>query len=268
MPKIFTSLRPSRSILFCAATAVLALTACDKESNTGVQRMQVGSADAASAQAAPAAPATTGDPGAIPKHAAPPLSQLAGANTAGDASGADGDNENMQIQAGETKVMAGGNILQVAGIAFTVSEDWQNVKTSNNIRVAEYKLPGSGGDAEMAIFYFGKGQGGGVEDNIRRWAGQFSDPNTTQPGAQVARMERNNLRTALVKTEGTYNPSSMGGMAPAAEPKDDFALFGLVVEGGPEGSVFVKVTGPKATMAEQDENLQKMAQSVRVSDYK
>lgn len=256
----------SKLILCSAASALLALTGCDKENNTGVQRMQVGSADAAATQASPTPPATAGDAGAIPKHAAPPLSQLAGASHAADAG--DADDANMTIQAGETKVMAGGNILQVAGIAFTVSEDWQNVKTSNSIRVAEYKLPGSGGPAEMAIFFFGKDQGGGMEDNIRRWAGQFSDPNTTQPGAQVARVETNKLRTALVKTEGTYTPANMGGMAPAAEPKDNYALFGLVVEGGPEGSVFVRVTGPKATMAEQDETLEKMAQSVRVSDYK
>jgi hypothetical protein len=177
---------------------------------------------------------------------------------------------NMVIQPGQTKVMAGGNILQVAGLAFTVSEKWKNVKPESAIRVAEYELPGSGGPAQMAVFYFGKNQGGGIEDNIKRWAGQFTaDPSTTSTGgAQVARVEKENLRLALVKTEGTYDPGSMGPMAPSSGPKPNSALFGLVVEGGPEGSVFIKVTGPKATLAEQDKDLEAMAQSVRVSEYK
>ena len=32
----------------------------------------------------------------------------------------------------------------------------------------------SAGDAETVVFYFGPGQGGGVESNIARWAGQFT----------------------------------------------------------------------------------------------
>jgi hypothetical protein len=176
------------------------------------------------------------------------------------------------IQAGETKVMAGGNILQAAGLAFTVDDAWKNVKPSSAMRIAQYQLEGSGGPAEMAIFYFGPGQGGGIEDNIKRWAGQFtpdSASTTETAGAQVARLEKEGgLRLALVKTEGTFDPGSMMPGQAASGPKPDYALFGLVVEGGPEGSLFVKVTGPKATLAEQDKALEIFAQSVRVSGYK
>jgi hypothetical protein len=257
-------------LLLALAGAAMIFTGCEKEDERGVSRLQVGSAAQSPQAQQPGSMDPAGADSSIPKHAAPPLSQLVGSNPHGaDAtttgSGADAD---MMVQAGETKVMAGGNILQVAGLAFTVSETWENVKASNPVRVAEYRLNGSGGPAEMAVFYFGKNQGGGLEDNIRRWAGQFSDTSTTSPGAQVARIERDGLRIALVKTEGTYNPGSMGPMAPQQGPKENFALFGLVVEGGPEGSVFIKVTGPKATLAEQDADLEKMAQSVRISEYR
>jgi hypothetical protein len=256
--------------LAALTAATLFIAGCEKKNDTGVERMQVGAATQTSSAVSPSDinPAAEGD--AIPKHSAPPLSQLSGSNPHGADATTTGpaDDPNMLVQAGQTKVMAGGNILQVAGLAFTVSDQWENVKASNPVRVAEYKINGSAGPAEMAVFYFGKNQGGGMEDNIRRWAGQFSDTGTSAPGAQVARIERDNLRIALVKTEGTYNPGSMGPMAPKSGPKENYALFGLVVEGGPEGSVFIKVTGPKATIAEQDEALEKMAQSVRVSDFK
>lgn len=253
------------------AISSLMLAGCEKKEERGVSRLPGMGATAPASDNNTVAANATPDSDAIPKHTAPPLDQLgAGANpNAADphAPGAAAD-PNMIVQAGQTKVMAGGNILQVAGLAFTVSEDWQNVKPENPVRVAEYKLEGSGGPAEMAVFYFGKNQGGGMEDNIRRWASQFADANTTSPGAQVGRIEKGPLKIALVKTQGTYSPGSMGPMMPKAAPQDDYALFGLVVEGGPEGRVFIKVTGPKATLAEQDKALETMAQSVRVSDYK
>lgn len=263
------------TVLILLAAAV-ALPGCEKKKETGVARMP-GLPD--STQVSPGAVPPVGDPAdaeKIPTHTAPPLSQLASGagHGAGMTSGtmdtahAGAADANMEVQAGETRVLAGGNILQVAGLAFTVSDAWENVKPNNPVRVAEYKLNGAGGPAEMAIFYFGKNQGGGVEDNIRRWAAQFSDGSTTASGAEVGRIEKGGLKIALVKTDGTYNPGSMGPMMPKVEPKPDFALFGLVVEGGPEGSVFVKVTGPKATIAEQNEALETMAQSVRISEFK
>lgn len=251
-----------------AVAATLALAGCKEQEDRGVSRIDGLSTSADNASAAATPPPVSG------AHQAPPLSQLQGQNphgamvssTTGTAGAAD---PNMMIQAGQTKVMAGGNILHVAGLAFTVSEDWKNVKPETTMRVAEYELPGSAGPAQMAVFYFGRNQGGSIEDNIRRWAGQFTpDSNTTQTGAQVARIEKDNLRLAMVKTDGTYDPGSMGPMGPASTgPKPNYALFGLVVEGGPEGSLFIKVTGPKETLAEQNEALETFAQSVRVSNF-
>ncbi len=259
-------------LTFTVFIALLSLTACKEEEDRGVSRITglSTSAENASAQATP--PPVSG------VHQAPPLSELAGSNAASPHSGmghgtttgsAMAADPNMMIQAGETKVMAGGNILQAAGLAFTVSEDWKNVKPETSMRVAEYEIPGSAGAAQMAVFYFGRNQGGGIEDNIRRWAGQFTpDSNTTATGAQVARVEKDGLRIAMVKTEGTYDPGSMGPMGPASTgPKPNYALFGLVVEGGPEGSLFIKVTGPKQTITEQNEALEAFAQSVRVSKF-
>ncbi len=252
-----------------AAVALLisaGLSGCTKEEDTGLARIPelTQAATPASAQTTPAEQNS--------EWQAPPLHLASGHGNDHSASttASAAEDPNMLIQPGQTKVMAGGNILQVAGLAFTVSDSWKNVKPESPVRVAEYELAGSGGPAQMAVFYFGKNQGGGIEDNIKRWAGQFTaDPTTTGTGgAQVGRIEKDNLRLALVKTEGTYDAGSMAPMAPKTGPMPGFALFGLVVEGGPEGSVFIKVTGPKATLAEQDKALEEMAQSVRVSEYK
>jgi hypothetical protein len=70
----------------------------------------------------------------------------------------------------------------------------------------------------------------------------------------------------LVRTEGTYNSGTMGGGDGTLRP--GYALFGLVVEGGPEGNIFVKVTGPRSTLQQQRKALEEFARSTRKSNFK
>jgi hypothetical protein len=191
----------------------------------------------------------------------PPFASMApgGANSAG------------MPQPPDTKVLVGGNKLQVAGIAFTIPDGWKSVKPASAFRAAQFELPGAGGIAELAVFYFGPGQGGTVEDNVKRWAGQFSsdDPSTATVPIDVAQVSSNDLQLALVRASGTYNPGSMGpAMGAAAAPKPNHGLLGLVVVGGPEGPVFIKATGPKPTVDEQAKNFETFARSAKKSNYK
>jgi hypothetical protein len=171
----------------------------------------------------------------------------------------------------ETKVLIGGNKLQVAGIAFTIPDGWKSVKPASAFRAAQFDVPGEGGTAELAVFYFGPGQGGSVEDNIKRWAGQFSsdDPSTNTVPMDVAQVSNNELQLALVRVSGTFNAGSMGpGMGAPAEPKPNYGLLGLVVVGGSEGPIFVKATGPKRTIDDQAKNFENFARSAKKSNYK
>ena len=45
------------------------------------------------------------------------------------------------------------------------------------MRKASYEVPRAKGDSEdgeLAVFYFGPGQGGGIDANVERWIKQFS----------------------------------------------------------------------------------------------
>jgi len=123
---------------------------------------------------------------------------------------------------------------------------WQRLAPSNSMRKATYKIPAQAKDpedAEMAVFYFGRDEGGSTEANIQRWVAQFPE---TKPDA-VKRTERsaNGLKQTLVELEGTYTGSGMPG-TPSA-PKSSYRLIGAVVE-TPVGSYFFKMTGPKKTV--------------------
>ena len=52
------------------------------------------------------------------------------------------------------------------------------------MRLATYQVPESG---ECGVYYFGQGQGGGVEANIDRWIGQF------QGSKDYAKMEKRTI---------------------------------------------------------------------------
>ena len=95
---------------------------------------------------------------------------------------------------------------------------------------------------QCAVFYFGPGQGGGIDDNVTRWERQFKD----QPTAKRERRTVSGLAVHMVGIEGTYmNPG--GGMMQSRGEKPGHRLLGAIVE-APEGNVFFKLTGPGATV--------------------
>lgn len=158
-------------------------------------------------------------------------------------------------------------MLRAAGIVFDIPETWTRVEPSSSMRLAQFALPGEAGAAELTVFAFGPGQGGGTQANIDRWIGQFENteaPDQPAPSSTET-FEMDGLTVWLVRAQGRYDPGTMGGMAPATAPVDDAALFGVIVEGGPSGAVFLKAAGPRATMEAHDAALEAMARSARKS---
>ncbi len=131
----------------------------------------------------------------------------------------------------------------VAGVTWTTPGDWAPGKGSA-MRVATYVIPGANGgeDGQCAVFYFGPGQGGGVDDNVTRWERQFKG----SPTASRSQRTVDGLGLTLVDIKGTYlNPG--GGMMQSRGEKSGYRLLGAIVE-APDGHVFFKLTGPAATV--------------------
>src|SRR6476661_7628861 len=68
------------------------------------------------------------------------------------------------------------NSQQAAGAAgsidFDLPQAWQSKPPSSGMRLAQATIPGPGGPADLAVFFFGPGGGGPVDANIERWVGQ------------------------------------------------------------------------------------------------
>ena len=134
-----------------------------------------------------------------------------------------------------------------AGLRWTAPAGWK-AEGAQPMRAATYSIRPVTGDkaaAECAVYFFGAGLGGSVQDNLERWKGQFTGPNGKPSVAQVATRPVRGLLVTTIDTSGEY--SGMGGPMAAARPVPGYRLLGAIVE-GPGGNVFVKLTGPLRTV--------------------
>jgi len=130
---------------------------------------------------------------------------------------------------------------------------------SSAMRKATYQAEGAAGPAEIAVFYFGPNDGGGVEANISRWIGQFQG--ISADDAKRAKNMVGELTVHTVRIEkGTY-ASGMPGAA--SQPQEGWGMHAAVVE-TPAGAYFFKMVGPAATVSEQESAFTTLLQSLKV----
>jgi hypothetical protein len=146
-----------------------------------------------------------------------------------------------------------------AGLRWSVPEGWISAP-AQPMRAATYTLPvapGAGG-GECAIFFFGPDQGGGVQENIERWRSQVLGPDGAAAPAQVATRTIRGLRVTTLDSSGTYTAAA-GPLAPA-QPRPGYRLLGAIVE-GPGGNLFIRLTGPAATVGANQQRFEELLAS-------
>jgi hypothetical protein len=151
-----------------------------------------------------------------------------------------------------------GPAATAGGILWTLPARWTS-GAGSAMRVATYAVPAAKGaePGECAVFFFGTGQGGGVDDNVARWAKQFegaSAPKRTT--ATVAGM-----RVTRAEVAGAYLAPG-GPMMQSTGKKTGYRLLGAIVE-APEGNVFFKLTGPAATVGAAQAEFDALVASLR-----
>jgi hypothetical protein len=140
------------------------------------------------------------------------------------------------------------------GILYVLPAGWTRVKPTGKLRMDQASVTGPAGDAELDVFYFGPGSGGGVEANFDMWTEQV-DGGTPVRGT----FEQGGFKVSWIETAGTLAPSGLKG---PREPRPNSRLIGAVVEGA-GGPWFFKLTGPDATVAAQKEAFLGMLRAIK-----
>jgi hypothetical protein len=148
--------------------------------------------------------------------------------------------------------------FKVSEFTFTRPADWEWVESASPMRKAELKVVDqkTKSKAEVVFYHFGQGPAGGTQANVDRWLGQFVEPRD-KINAKTEDSSVGKHKVTYVSAEGTYKSGMPGG---PQTPMPNYALLGAIIEAS-EGSVFVKMTGPKELTKSATADFKKMVES-------
>ena len=147
-----------------------------------------------------------------------------------------------------------GTLVVIDGLQSRAPAEWQERQPANEMRLKEFRLPAAKkgeSNAELVIFFFGTGQGGSVDANIKRWKDTFVPPEGKKLDdvAKTDSFKVSGVAVTYLDISGTYL-SKFPPFAPNAKTvrKPNYRLLGVVFE-SKKGPYFIKLTGPAETVA-------------------
>lgn len=134
------------------------------------------------------------------------------------------------------------------GLTFSAQAEWIVEAPANEMRKAQYRLPHEAGEATLVVFHFGA-QGGTLEANLARWAGQFEQPDGGDSMERMTRSERalDGLEVLVVDLSGTYVAETFPGSGERVR-QEGWRMLAAVIE-TPQGPYYAKLVGPADTVA-------------------
>lgn len=151
----------------------------------------------------------------------------------------------------------------------TVPDGWVKKEPRVNIIEYEFEVPAASGEGRPGRVTV-MGAGGTVEDNVRRWYGQFRQPDDsdTEKAAKVEEKDVSGQRVTVVDISGIYLDKPGGPFAggKTIERKDHrmlAAIIGTQHKGKKTGNYFLKLIGPKQTIAENKKAFDQMIESLK-----
>lgn len=170
------------------------------------------------------------------------------------------DNSKEAKKGPELKLASGRIKLQAPG-------EWEVKRPRTRIVQYEFAAPAAKGDkipARITIM----GAGGGVDANVNRWMGQFTQPDgkSTKERTKVDKKKLEGGELHVVDIKGTFLDKQGGPFAPGPTVKrPDYRMLGAIIVTPKLGQYFVKMYGPKATVDAQEKAFKKMVANAQIA---
>lgn len=141
--------------------------------------------------------------------------------------------------------------VTIDGLTSKPPAEWKEVKTTSQMRFKQFAVPkveGDETDAELIIFFFGPGGGGGVQANIDRWKGMFKPPagKDIDDVAKTLEMTVGKVKITYFDVTGTYLYRSRPG-DPKVEERPNHRMLAVIFE-SENGPYFIRLVGPEKTV--------------------
>lgn len=161
---------------------------------------------------------------------------------------------------------AGGEITLAEGkIVLEAPKTWVRKQPKTRIIEHEFAVP-AGGDSKEEGRFTVMGAGGGIEANIARWQGQFtqSDGSTTADKTKTQKLQVNGNEVHYVDISGDYKDSA-GPFNPApAVTRPNYRMLAAIVVNEKLGQYFLKFYGPKDLVTANEKAFQDMVNSLKM----
>jgi hypothetical protein len=171
----------------------------------------------------------------------------------------DGKNSEKPVAESRKIALADGKIELIA------PEKWQKKQPRTRIVEFEFAAPAVMDDkidGRLTIM----GAAGGVDANIERWIGQFTQPGgkSTKDVMKSEDLEAGGAKIRLVDLKGTYKDQA-GPFAPA-ELRENYRMLGAIVITEGLGHYFLKFYGPEKTISENEAAFREMLGTLKINE--
>jgi hypothetical protein len=158
----------------------------------------------------------------------------------------------------ERKVRERSDYIQIGQLHAKVPKDWEKEQPNGSMRMAQFRVPGNGGDGELVIF---SGRGS-IDANLKGLYGQFKSEteNSVSESAIRSNSQIKDMDVTYSYVEGTY--LKMGGGWTKTEMPNYALLVAIVAT--PDGLYWFKLTGPKSTLDSQKVNFETFIRSIEL----
>lgn len=153
-----------------------------------------------------------------------------------------------------------------ADLTAEVPANWKSREPASRTRTHEFALPSPEkglADGILFVAHFGKGQGGGLEDNLKRWYGMVEQPDgsPSEKVAKKAEIKTDAAKITWLDMSGTYldRPSPM---SPNVTKRPKYRVFAAMIDGGKDGPYWVRAYGPEAVMQAQRDGFERFLKSI------
>jgi hypothetical protein len=153
--------------------------------------------------------------------------------------------------------------MELAGgkLQLTAPATWVRKQPQTRIVEHEFAIPASKGDSADGRLTV-MGAGGGVDANVERWYGQFTQPDggDTAKRGKMKKIQVAGQDVHLVDISGTFR-DQRGPAAPVVE-RPNYRMLAAIIETKSLGDYFIKLYGPEKTVAEQEQAFVKMIEGL------
>jgi len=150
--------------------------------------------------------------------------------------------------------------IDILDMTSVVPGSWQTLKPSSNMRLAQFAISDEG-QAEVVVFYFGVGQGGGAQANIARWVSQFKPVNGKPVQPKIKNKTTDGgFAVTWVEIQGDYARGV--GVGPIGDFKSNRMLIAAITQ-TPRGNLYIQFHGDRKTILEHRDQFSQFVMALR-----